>query len=42
MRTLKLPISLPTDKENLWGNKYVSYLGELLKIVFRLNLIKLI
>jgi hypothetical protein len=39
MRTLKLPIFLPTDKENLWENKSVSYLRELLEMVFRLNLI---
>jgi hypothetical protein len=34
MRALKLPLFLPINEVSLGGNKYVSYLGELLEMVF--------
>jgi hypothetical protein len=42
MRSLKLPLFLTTNKISLGGNKSVSYLGELLEMIFRLNSINLI
>jgi hypothetical protein len=36
------PLFLPTNEVSLGGNKSVSYLEELLEMVFRLNSINLI